>query len=98
MGTEVHRDLTPGHPVAYMPRLGGLRALAIGLVLLSRWLPGHLQDWVPFGVAGVYIFFVISGFLITRILLESRGQPLGRSLGHFYGRRALRILPAYFAV
>jgi len=50
------------------------------------------------GSYGVSLFFVISGFLITRILIASQDRPRGRALGNFYARRALRIFPAYYLV
>lgn len=51
----------------------------------------------PF-VYGVTLFFVLSGFLITRILLLQKGQPLKKSLKVFYVRRVFRIFPVYYAV
>ena len=79
--------------LTYRPEIDGLRALAVGAVLLF-----HLN--VPFisgGFSGVDIFFVISGYLITSILL--RDLALGRfSLAHFYRKRALRILPPLLLV
>lgn len=71
--------------------LDGLRGLAIALVVLY-----HL-NLVGFGWVGVQLFFVLSGFLITRLLLALRSEPsLGRYLKTFYGRRALRIFPVYY--
>jgi peptidoglycan/LPS O-acetylase OafA/YrhL len=75
-----------------LPGLDGLRAIAVALVLLfHRYL-------LPVGWLGVQIFFVLSGYLITRILARSKAQPLGEYLRNFYGRRALRIFPLYYAV
>ena len=76
----------------YMPGLDGLRALAVTGVLLY-----HAElNWIPGGFLGVDVFFVISGYLITSLLLaEFRNQ--GRiGLGQFYLRRARRLLPALF--
>ena len=94
---------TPGE--AGHPQLDGLRAIAVFLVLCTHLLPS--QAWVrrvgPGGL-GVVLFFVLSGFLITGILLRLRDAvadgrvPLRRALGRFYIRRALRILPLYYAV
>ena len=54
-------------PLGYAPELDGLRTVAVAAVAWSHWLP-QWQFGVPFG-AGVHLFFVLSGFLITRILL-----------------------------
>jgi peptidoglycan/LPS O-acetylase OafA/YrhL len=68
----------------------GLRAIAVGLVLLYHaGLPA-----VPAGFVGVDVFFVISGFLITQLLLRELEQTGGISLTRFYARRAKRLLPA----
>ncbi len=75
-----------------LPGLDGLRAIAVGLVLLfHRFL-------LPVGWLGVQVFFVLSGYLITRILVQSKEQPFVRYLRNFYGRRALRIFPLYYGV
>jgi peptidoglycan/LPS O-acetylase OafA/YrhL len=71
----------------YLPRLDAIRGTAIVLVMLF-----HFGYFAP-GWVGVQLFFVLSGFLITRILLESRGPRLGGNLSRFYWRRSLRILP-----
>lgn len=87
-----------------LPSLDGWRAVAIGIVVLShfefaRGFPEGLRSWwgrVFQGKLGVRVFFVISGFLITHLLLEEawrRGRP---SLKAFYARRVLRIFPVYF--
>jgi peptidoglycan/LPS O-acetylase OafA/YrhL len=79
----------------YIRSLDGLRALAVTLVLLNHWpFPGLS---LPFGWSGVSIFFVLSGFLITRILFASREKPLKEFLSRFYRNRILRIFPLYFA-
>lgn len=78
------------------PRLGGLdgvRALAVTLVLLVHVSPFPFV----FGWVGVQIFFVLSGFLITRVLLNMKRRPLGSYLKTFYARRTLRIFPVYYA-
>lgn len=81
----------------YAPHLDGLRAIAVAAVAYAHWLP-QWQFGVPFG-AGVHLFFVLSGFLITRILLGLRDAP-GRpsAVGRFYVRRALRLFPAFYVV
>ena len=81
----------------YSPHLDGLRAVSVAAVAYSHWLPGW-QFGVPFG-AGVHLFFVLSGFLITRILLGLRDAPdRVPAVGRFYLRRALRLFPAFYVV
>jgi peptidoglycan/LPS O-acetylase OafA/YrhL len=78
----------------------GLRALAFLLVFISHKAPSPVSD--RYGTAGVWIFFVLSGFLITRILAEARGGIDSRrsdfrsSLSRFYVRRTARIFPVYY--
>jgi peptidoglycan/LPS O-acetylase OafA/YrhL len=82
---------------AYSPQLDGLRAAAVTAVAWSHWLPAW-QFGLPLG-AGVHLFFVLSGFLITRILLDVRTSPRRPpAIGRFYVRRALRLFPAFFLV
>lgn len=70
----------------YRGEIDGLRAIAVLAVILY-----HAQvSWLPGGFAGVDIFFVISGFLITRLLLEDVSQDRF-SILRFYERRARRI-------
>ncbi|MEZ5294112.1 MAG: acyltransferase [Vicinamibacterales bacterium] len=81
----------------YVPQLDGLRAVSVAAVAYSHWLPAY-QVGVPFG-AGVHLFFVLSGLLITRILLGLRDEPArGRAVVRFYLRRALRLFPAFYTV
>jgi len=87
----------PRAPLGYAPELDGLRAVAVAAVAYSHWLP-HWQLGVPFG-AGVHLFFVLSGFLITRILLGQRAaQSRAAAVGRFFLRRALRLFPAFYVV
>lgn len=69
--------------------LDGLRAVAIAAVFLHHAFKFKLL-WM-----GVDLFFVLSGFLITGILLDHKAASLGRYIGRFYERRARRILPPY---
>ena len=78
--------------LGYRPELDGLRGLAILLVIV-----GHATPWLPGGWLGVDLFFVLSGFLITTLLLEEWATTSSISLRSFYARRALRLLPALFA-
>jgi peptidoglycan/LPS O-acetylase OafA/YrhL len=70
--------------------LDGLRAIAVVLVMLLHF--GYLNG----GWIGVQVFFVLSGFLITGVLLDDRAAPLGPYLRRFYWRRTLRIFPLYY--
>ena len=85
---------------SYIPELQGLRGLAVLGVVIYHCHPRlegtpfyHASLW---GWAGVNLFFVLSGFLITSILLEARGKP--HYFRNFYARRALRIWPVYVLV
>ncbi|HEX2914288.1 MAG TPA: acyltransferase family protein [Chloroflexia bacterium] len=72
--------------------LDGLRALAVSAVLLYH----AGVEWLPGGFLGVEVFFVISGFLITALLLEEWRQTGQVNLKRFWLRRARRLLPALF--
>lgn len=73
----------------YVPALDGVRALAITLVMASHAvMPGGFG-----GALGVDVFFVLSGYLITTLLLREHAATGRLSLRRFYGRRAVRILP-----
>lgn len=82
---------------SYIPELQGLRGLAVlGVVFYHsrpRLAGTLLYAPAEWGWTGVNLFFVLSGFLITSILLDSRGKP--HYFRNFYGRRALRIWPVY---
>jgi len=82
----------PGLYAKTIPSLDGIRAIAVGLVILYHF--GFAA--VP-GDHGVLIFFVLSGLLITWLLLKEADRTGGVSLAQFYYRRALRILPAFYA-
>lgn len=72
-----------------IPSLDGLRALSILLVMASH---SGLQDRVP-GVFGVTVFFFISGFLITTLLVGEYRRSGTIAVGAFYMRRFLRLFP-----
>ena len=80
-------------PLGYRPGLDGVRAFAIAIVVVS-----HLPEasWLPrtAGDVGVTVFFVLSGFLITRLLLEERARTGRINVPAFWRRRAARLLPA----
>ncbi len=76
--------------MGYLPGLDGVRALAVLGVLLY-----HADlDWIPGGFLGVDVFFVLSGFLITSLLLEEFDRSGRIDFGRFYLGRARRLLPA----
>ncbi len=85
----------------YFEQLNGIRFIAVFLVLIDHWLI-PLNPFSFFGHLGVVIFFVLSGFLITRILFENadscrynRSSPFVKMIRFIY-RRSLRIFPIYF--
>jgi peptidoglycan/LPS O-acetylase OafA/YrhL len=87
-----------------IPSLDGFRAISISLVILSHLIlrrfiplpPGTLMDPAQTGILGVRIFFIISGFLITYLLLKEREATGDVSLKAFYIRRVLRIVPVFY--
>jgi peptidoglycan/LPS O-acetylase OafA/YrhL len=85
---------------SYIPELQGLRGLAVLGVVLYHCHPRLVGTWIHYGSlwgwSGVNLFFVLSGFLITSILLEARSKP--HYFRNFYARRALRIWPVYVLV
>ena len=80
--------------LGYRPSLDGLRAFAVLLVFGVHTHP----RLIPAGSIGVDIFFVLSGFLITTLLVQELDDRGRVSIGRFYMRRALRLLPALFGL
>jgi Predicted acyltransferases len=78
-----------------LPVLDGVRAVAISLVIIHHAL-FVFQFSLMLGHLGVSIFFVLSGFLITRVMLADEERHGRLRIGRFYRRRALRILPAFY--
>jgi peptidoglycan/LPS O-acetylase OafA/YrhL len=80
----------------YSPALDGLRAVAVSLVLLEHAAVSSYFRRI--GTAGVIVFFVLSGYLITRLLSEEQDGAGEVSFRNFYARRFLRLLPALLAM
>ena len=78
--------------------LDGLRFLAVVPVVYHHATPRILEGILGKGPLGVDLFFAISGFLITTLLLRERARTGMVGIAGFYGRRARRILPLYYAV
>ena len=75
--------------IQHIPAIDGLRAIAVTAVIFY-----HLGfQWIPGGFLGVDLFFVISGYVITRLLLDSIARSGGLDLRGFYKARARRLLP-----
>ncbi len=90
--TPVHHRLT------YQPALDGLRAVAVALVLLYHQGGLGLAGIFRGGFIGVDIFFVLSGYLITRLLIDERDRSGTVNLGRFWTRRFRRLMPALIAM
>lgn len=87
----------------FYPQLDSLRAFAVLLVIISHWFsPNHFfSRYTQNGTLGVTLFFVLSGFLITGILLRNKatienGGDITKAYRIFYIRRSLRIFPVYY--
>ncbi|MCD8538994.1 MAG: acyltransferase, partial [Leadbetterella sp.] len=86
----------------YIKSLDAIRAFAVILVIISHWVPYASVQKLSLGEVGVNIFFVLSGFLISRNLLAERKQngestkAKFKDLKNFVIRRALRIFPIYY--
>ncbi len=85
----------------YVAAFDGLRAMAVGSVLVSHMLANTPAGWISAiakqGWYGVDVFFVLSGFLITSLLATELDRTQGINIPRFYVRRALRLQPAYFS-
>ncbi len=86
------RDAGNLSAVPYLPGLDGLRAVAVVAVMVYHANPA----WLHGGFLGVEVFFVISGYLITLLLMAEREQTGAIDLVGFWGRRARRLLPALY--
>ena len=81
------------HPAGYVPGLDGLRAASVSIVAFAHF---GFSDLIPGGL-GVTVFFFLSGYLITRLLLAEQVKHARVDLGRFYGRRFLRLGPELLA-
>jgi peptidoglycan/LPS O-acetylase OafA/YrhL len=105
--------LAPGDRPHHVPALDGLRGVTILMVMVFHtsvigfiarpdrpWVDAAWLRFAMLGWSGVDLFFVLSGLLITGILLDAKAAAgdLRRYFGSFYARRALRVLPLYYAV
>ncbi|WP_307783518.1 acyltransferase family protein [Plantibacter sp. CFBP 13570] len=94
MTTGTDTGAAPTRPTtAFRADIQGMRALAVTAVILA-----HATGWPAGGFVGVDVFFVISGFLITGLLLREHERSGRISLPAFFGRRIKRILPASLVV
>lgn len=98
---DVLHPVQAGLPsLKHLPALDGVRGLAILMVMEHHFSliqnADRLWQFTEFGRFGVDLFFVLSGYLITGILLDSRGKP--GALRNFYMRRVLRIFPLYYVI
>ncbi|MBU6328470.1 MAG: acyltransferase, partial [Acidobacteria bacterium] len=89
-----HRRHSRSRTFAHLPVLDGLRGLAVAAVVLFHFLP----DQFPGGFLGVDVFFVLSGFLLTSLVLVEHHNTKGLSLRGFWERRIRRLLPAALTV
>ena len=92
------RPAKAAHHTAARPRLDGLdvlRGAAVGAVLLGHSWPGIFQGA---GIIGVIAFFVLSGYLITNVLLRDIERHRKIRYGRFYAHRAFRLLPALISL
>jgi len=87
----------------YIKQIDSIRAIAVILVVISHWIPlNNILNIIPNGEIGVDIFFVVSGFLITKILFDCRNKADSMhsskyaQIKTFYARRTLRIFPIYY--
>jgi peptidoglycan/LPS O-acetylase OafA/YrhL len=83
-----------------LEQLDALRAIAVLMVMYHHWVPQKFEFHVPLGELGVTLFFVLSGYLITGILLSAAEKigdgPRTAVIRSFVARRALRIFPIYY--
>src|SRR5262245_15048430 len=84
------------HSLVFMPQINSLRAIAIFAVIYDHYVPENYWVFgIPWGALGVRLFFVLSGFLITSMLLRDvdKGPSFRSVYVAFLSRRALRLYP-----
>src|SRR5882672_11245331 len=97
VGTRRSVERGPGGPsLPYLPGLDGLRAVSVVAVLLYHYRDD--RSLLRGGFLGVEVFFVISGYLITSLLLAGARTTYRIDLRHFWTRRIRRLWPALFAM
>src|SRR5213596_3758266 len=77
----------------HLPALDSLRGVGVILIFADHFI--NPVPYILFGWIGLWIFFALSGYLITDGLLKMRALPIGQYFGRFYAKRAFRILPAF---
>src|ERR1700756_295077 len=98
--------MTEKRSIDFLPQIDGLRFVAVFGVMVFHWVAWDFSNSfvlrnIPFGT-GVNLFFVISGFLITYILLNKKDEiaekktTFFREMRNFYIKRTLRIFPVYY--
>ena len=88
-GTVAPRWVSKAPKMGFVGFFDGLRGVGVGMVLIGHALFEYLESWVTI----VDTFFVISGFLITTLLLQESRSTGSISLRKFFSRRAIRLLP-----
>lgn len=102
MSQVLQMERSTARSTGYLKQLDTVRTLAVAMVIATHWAPQATAFWFNGGL-GVKIFFVISGFLITGILLDARRKAAQAGSGEigvlksFYARRFLRIFPLFYA-
>ena len=85
--------------IEYRPALDGLRAYAVvAVVLYHAGATSNLAGLAPGGFLGVSVFFTLSGYLVTTLLIRKSSAPAGLSLGNFWARRLRRLAPVSIVV
>src|SRR6267154_5711087 len=77
----------------HLASLDSLRGIGVILIFANHFVYPNYYIW--FGWIGLWIFFALSGYLITDSLLKMKALPVGQYFSRFYAKRAFRILPAF---